>query len=107
CGHPVPLISTSDGVSEVVCVQSVPLGLGVDPVITGGTLTPGDRLLLYTDGLIEARDSSGRFIDLTRVTESLSHAPLNEVLDDVLRALDVATGGLLNDDLALLVAEYR
>ena len=107
CGHPVPLISTSEGVSEVVCVQSVPLGLGVDPVITGGTLSAGDRLLLYTDGLIEARDSEGGFVDLMAITGPLAHAPLDAVLDDVLHRLEAATGGVLNDDLALLVAEYR
>jgi serine phosphatase RsbU (regulator of sigma subunit) len=107
CGHPAPLLASADGITELACHPSVPLGLGVDPVLTTGTLEVGDRLLLYTDGIVEARDGLGGFVDLARVTAPLATAPLDEVLDDVLRALQAWTGGPLNDDLALLVAEYR
>jgi serine phosphatase RsbU (regulator of sigma subunit) len=107
CGHPAPLLASGGTIRELEGERSVPLGLGVEPVIGRGVLAPGDRLLLYTDGIIEARDSRGRFVDLTTVTAPLAHAPLDEVLDDVLRGLQRWTGGPLSDDLALLVAEYR
>jgi serine phosphatase RsbU (regulator of sigma subunit) len=107
CGHPAPLLASGGTVRELEGDHSVPLGLGVEPVIGRGVLTPGDRLLLYTDGMLEARDTRGRFVDLERVTSPLAEAPLDEVLDDVLRLLQRWTGGPLSDDLALLVAEYR
>jgi len=106
CGHPPPLLAGPDRVAEVETVPSLPLGLGVDPVLTTGRLKPGERLLLYTDGMIEARDLRGGFVDVARVTRPLMTAPLASVLDDILAALQASTGGPLGDDLALLVAEY-
>lgn len=107
CGHPAPLLATARGTQEVVCSPTVPLGLGVDPVLTSGTLVHGDRLLLYTDGLVEARDTRGGFVDLGEVTAPLATTPLDRVLDDILKEVRRRTGGPLSDDLALLVAEYR
>jgi serine phosphatase RsbU (regulator of sigma subunit) len=107
CGHPAPLLASGGTVRELVCDPSVPLGLGVEPIIGKGLLETGDRLLLYTDGIMEARDSRGHFVDLMKVTAPLGQAPLTEVLDEVLQALQAFTGGPLSDDLALMVAEYR
>jgi serine phosphatase RsbU (regulator of sigma subunit)/anti-sigma regulatory factor (Ser/Thr protein kinase) len=107
CGHPAPLLASGGTVRELVCDPSVPLGLGVEPIIGKGLLETGDRLLLYTHGIMEARDSRGHFVDLMKVTAPLVQAPLTEVLDEVLQALQAFTGGPLSDDLALMVAEYR
>jgi serine phosphatase RsbU (regulator of sigma subunit)/anti-sigma regulatory factor (Ser/Thr protein kinase) len=107
CGHPAPLLTSATGTQEVACPPTVPLGLGVEPVLTSGRLTHGDRLLLFTDGLVEARDLTGSFVDLLAVTSPLASAPLDDVLDDILKELRRCTGGPLSDDLALLVAEYR
>ena len=70
-------------------------------------LKEGDAIVYLSDGIVEARDSRGQFVDLMKVTAPLAQAPLTEVLDDVLRALQGFTGGPLSDDLALMVAEYR
>ena len=86
--------------------DSLPLGLGADPAAITTQLTPGDRLLLYTDGILEARDPQGRFIELEKVAEELGHGPLETVLDRIHEALLEAVGSDLADDLALLVAEY-
>jgi serine phosphatase RsbU (regulator of sigma subunit)/anti-sigma regulatory factor (Ser/Thr protein kinase) len=108
CGHPSPLLAAATGgVSELFTPVAVPLGLGVDPVAVTGTLNADDRLLLFTDGLIEARDTAGRFVDLMKVTAPLVSAPLDEVLDEIVASVQTETGGPLADDLALLVAEYR
>jgi serine phosphatase RsbU (regulator of sigma subunit) len=107
CGHPAPLLVSAAGTQEVTCPATVPLGLGVEPLLISGTLTHGDRLLLYTDGLIEARDTRGGFVNRDEVTAPLATAPLDEVLDDILKEVRRRTGGPLSDDLALLVAEYR
>ncbi|SFP84594.1 PAS domain S-box-containing protein [Geodermatophilus dictyosporus] len=59
-GHPLPLLRTSTGWSEVGA-RDVPLGVDAearfDPVSV--PLPPGASLVLYTDGVTEARDDSG------------------------------------------------
>jgi serine phosphatase RsbU (regulator of sigma subunit) len=108
CGHPPPLLAAAaGGVTELHSPGGVPLGLGVDPVAVTGTLKPYDRLLLYTDGLIEARETNGEFVDLMKVTAPLVSSPFDVVLEDIVASVQSATGGPLADDLALLVAEYR
>jgi len=107
CGHPAPLVVADGRVREVHGPISLPLGLGASPELTSGTLTVGDRLLLYTDGIIEARTADGRFVDLTELTHALADGPLDEILDGVLHALTAAVGAELGDDLALVVAEFR
>jgi GAF domain-containing protein/anti-sigma regulatory factor (Ser/Thr protein kinase) len=106
CGHPAALLSAHGVVREVDCEPSLPLGLGATPTLFTGLLDIGDRLLLYTDGIVEARDSSGRFVDLMSVVQPLADGPLDEVPVRMLEALHRSVGGALGDDLALLVAEY-
>jgi serine phosphatase RsbU (regulator of sigma subunit)/anti-sigma regulatory factor (Ser/Thr protein kinase) len=107
CGHPPALLASGGTVTEVDGLPSLPLGLGAAPTLSTGKLTAGDRLLLYTDGLLEARDADRRFVDLRRMVRSLTEDDLDQVLDGVLDAVLTAVGGVLGDDLALLVAEYR
>jgi len=107
CGHPAPLLAHADRVQELRCPPSLPLGLGTTPESLTLTLDPGDRLLLYTDGLIEARDQSGAFADLMQTVAPLRTAPFDSVLDCILKLLGETIDGDLDDDLALLVAEYR
>jgi serine phosphatase RsbU (regulator of sigma subunit) len=107
CGHPGPLLADSDGVTELSCPPALPLGLGSDPEALELVLQPGNRLLLYTDGLIEARDAQGRFADLMRVVGPLRTAELGTVLAQILAELRAIVGGELDDDLALLAAEYH
>ena len=107
CGHPAPVLLTREGVVETVELDhSPPLGLGVDPVIARGKLTPGDRLLLFTDGLIEARSPSGAFIDPAPFLPLVGRAEFGSALDGLLTSLKQAAGHSLDDDLALLLACY-
>ena len=69
-------------------------------------LRDGDRLLLYTDGLIEARNPEGEYADLHEIAEPLHAGNLGAGLQGILTRLRTLTGGDLNDDLALLAAEY-
>ncbi|HWC35383.1 MAG TPA: SpoIIE family protein phosphatase [Mycobacteriales bacterium] len=106
CGHPAPLLVTGGAIGELSVVHTLPLGLGAEPVVSTGWLSPGDRLLLYTDGVIEARDPSRRFVDLTWVTAPLVEGELQYALDDVLERLHRFAGAQLGDDVALVAAEF-
>ena len=61
CAHPAPLLVQGQTVRPVEPADpTLPFGLGPDPTITRLQLRPGDRLFLYTDGLIETRAAGGR-----------------------------------------------
>jgi serine phosphatase RsbU (regulator of sigma subunit) len=107
CGHPAPLLLTARGdVEEVELDASPPLGLGVDPVTARGKLSPGDRLLLFTDGVIEARSPTGEFIDPAPFLPEVARADFDSALDGLLASLQRAAGHRLDDDIALLLACY-
>lgn len=107
CGHPAPVLLTPDGgISTISLDHAPPLGLGVVPVAGRGRLAPGDRLLLFTDGLIEARSPDGDFIDPAPFLAEVGAADLDSALDGLLDSLRDAAGHALGDDLALLLACY-
>jgi GAF domain-containing protein len=107
CGHPAPQLFVGGTGGELSVVHALPLGLGAAPTATTGWLNPGDRLLLYTDGVNETRDERGRFVDLAWVVSPLESGDLHYSLDEVLERLHRFAGRQLGDDVALLVAEYR
>ncbi|MEV0690791.1 SpoIIE family protein phosphatase [Streptomyces sp. NPDC050388] len=106
-GHPPPVLSRTDG-TIVLLDQATepPLGIpvGQNPRAQATVpYTPGDTLVLYTDGLTERR---GEDIDagLHRLTDALArHAHLSpdRLADALLTRLGVAHGGC--DDVALIV----
>lgn len=108
CGHPPPLLLRGGAVEELAVPPGAPLGLGIagvappEEAVVG--LKPGDRLLVVTDGVTEARDASGTFYPLAERLSVLSA----DVLDDpaaltsaVWRDLVRFSGGV-GDDVALL-----
>ncbi|MFD7298179.1 MFS transporter [Streptomyces sp. NPDC059897] len=77
CGHLTPLEVTADGVTELDLPTLLPLGFGT--LGSGAPPTPhtvrlgaGATLVAHTDGLSEARNSTGEFYPLT---EGLTRAP--------------------------------
>lgn len=111
CGHPPPLLVPRAGPARYAEARSgLPLGLGVEH---GGHTTvsvpwsPGDRLLMYTDGLAEARDAHGEFLPLLEVADALRAGTAEAALDDLLARLRLhVPGGRLDDDLALVLLEH-
>lgn len=113
CGHPAPLVLKGNG----SCVfaepdeHSPPLGLS-DLVAAGRRpytvkFAATDQMLLYTDGLVEARDGKGHFYPLAERAHLLTAADLEQALAglcaDVLRHV----GGRLADDAAMLLIRRR
>ncbi|HPT96335.1 MAG TPA: SpoIIE family protein phosphatase [Armatimonadota bacterium] len=112
-GHPPGLLVHADGSMEALAAQSLPLGVFADTEYEARErrLAPGDRLLLYTDGLIEARDGSGGFYGCERLERLLAEARQASALD--LRDRIVADvnafmkGNPPADDIAFLVVAVQ
>lgn len=108
CGHPTPLRIAAAGARALPAgVDQPPLGLVTEPVAEAFALAPGERLLLYTDGLSEARDAHGTFFDVDRAAGRLVAGTLDEALDGLLAEVGRHTGRHLSDDLAVLLLEQR
>ncbi|MGW2339851.1 PP2C family protein-serine/threonine phosphatase [Streptomyces sp. NPDC001661] len=106
CGHPPPLRTGARPkfLDPVTC--SLPLGLGCAPVQSRYWLQSGDRLLLYTDGLVEARDERGTEFPLfERAHKALSQTLPWEALDRLYTEVTAHTGGPLRDDVAMVLCE--
>jgi phosphoserine phosphatase RsbU/P len=107
CGHPPPLRLTAEGGLQALTPRSyaTPLGLHPDVRLSTFTVSPGDRLVFFTDGLLEARDRAGRFFRLEDCLDTLRHPDLQAAADGLLSRLLAHTGRKLDDDVALLLLE--
>ncbi len=102
-GHPPPLHVSPAGVRELPVQSCLPLGLGPADRSTDHTWEYEDRLLLYTDGLIEARDPNGIFLPRAAIDGAVQQRPaLDDALDALLDAVQ-EHAGRFGDDLALLL----
>ncbi|ADD45543.1 PP2C family protein-serine/threonine phosphatase [Stackebrandtia nassauensis] len=107
CGHPPPLLLRQGKLEPLEPPAAAP-PLGFMPVAKPLTvrMEPGDRLLLYTDGLAEAR-RDGVFFPLSeRAWAPLGHGSIVDALASLESALRSWVGGPLGDDIALMLVEY-
>ena len=108
CGHPPPLLLSAGKASLIEPGDaSLPLGLAqlAATARTGLSVPfgPGDQLLLYTDGVTEARDKSGEFYALDRCPELLSDQDADTALDHLQEDVVKHVGHALLDDAAMLL----
>jgi len=106
CGHPPPL-RLADGDLRALSPAAYATPLGLHPDIQPSTFSvgAGDRLLFYTDGLLEARDRAGRYFRLEDCLDTLRRPNLETAADELLHRLLTHTGRRLDDDVAVLLVE--
>ncbi|MFD3525105.1 PP2C family protein-serine/threonine phosphatase [Streptomyces sp. NPDC058653] len=119
CGHPPPLLIRGQRVLDGALERPAqpPMGLRVRLCETPRTvhetqLEPGDRVLLYTDGVVESRGRDRSEFGLERFTDSIIRATAaGELAPEALRRLIHSIldehENRLRDDATLLLIEWR
>ncbi|MBX7269844.1 serine/threonine-protein phosphatase [Micromonospora sp. Llam7] len=107
CGHPAPLLLRRGAVIPLEPPAPAP-PLGFKPAVRPRVerLEPGDRLLLFTDGLGEARRDGEFFPTADRAWRLLGHGTVGDGLASLETALVEWVHGRLDDDIALVLMEY-
>jgi hypothetical protein len=112
-GHPRPLLLRDGGhAGELDAAVSFPLGIGAREAEVGeAALQPGDTLLLFSDGVVEARSPEGeefgqdRLVDMW-VKVSLARETPAETVRRLAHAVFDHQGGHLQDDATLLLVHW-
>jgi serine phosphatase RsbU (regulator of sigma subunit) len=117
CGHPPPMLLRGGSAAFVTPYAAPPLGLlDLADGWCRASMIPvgdGDRLLLYTDGVCDARDAQGRFFPLAEVTAEAVQAaeaggsPGTHLLDTLATRLEEHVGDQGSDDILLLLVTMR
>lgn len=113
CGHPNPALLRADGVVEYLGEGGLPIGL-----IRGSKyerfevkLSPGDRLMFYSDGFTEAENEHGDMLDedgFKDVIANTASLQRQAFLDGLVWELDKFCGGKeFGDDLSMALIEYK
>lgn len=111
-GHNPPRLKRcEDGtIASLDQARALPLGIDEDAVYVDAEhqLRPGDQIIFYTDGIIEASDGRGELFGLQRLDLVLGNCMLSAtgLIEAVLDAVDAFTGGApATDDRTLVVAK--
>ncbi|WP_262705478.1 MULTISPECIES: PP2C family protein-serine/threonine phosphatase [Streptomyces] len=108
CGHPPPLLLHRGEIATLdVDEPAVPLGLELpeerDYQVEMFRFEYGDLLVLHTDGVIEARNDSGAFYPLLERLAVWRGGGPQSLVDYLHADLLRHTGGVVNDDAAIVV----
>jgi hypothetical protein len=116
-GHPAELMLRGGAPMPSLPVPTaLPLGLGHmrsrPPEVTELQLEPGDALVLYTDGVTEARDADGNDFGLEQLTEFMVAAlaervPAAEVMRRLIRTIVSYENNELRDDASAALIQWR
>lgn len=110
-GHCQGLLLKPNGTVERLRTNGLPLGLMAlgDFVVEERQLAPGDKLVLYTDGVSEAQNAEGQFFDkrLRETVRARAASGCGDVHDALMKAVEAFTEGAeQSDDMTALVVEY-
>jgi hypothetical protein len=110
-GHLPPLVLHEGKVQALTASSPVP-PLGLEDLVSGPPakaesypFAPGDRLLLYTDGVIEARNRDNDFFALPQAMEGVHARTPPDFLEQLIQGLIRHTQGYLADDVAMMLVD--
>ena len=113
-GHPPPLILRGGAlVNPGPCRPHPPLGLQTRvPEVCEVQLHVGDRVVFYTDGIVEARTPDGEFFGEERLADFIHRSAgageaAPETVRQLMRAVLAHQADQLQDDASLVVLEWR
>jgi serine phosphatase RsbU (regulator of sigma subunit) len=110
-GHPLPFVLRPGQAPEEVLLPALPLGQHWRdlPASHRTSFPPGSRLVLYSDGLVEAAGPDGHpygYAALEKLLARERGRPAGQLIEEILAELERFTGGArLEDDLTILVVE--
>ena len=117
-GHPPPMLIRERAVSSLECLPAVPIGVAskfpqlASAEVCSVGLQPGDRVLFFSDGCIEAATPSGEPFGEERlgdflVREQSAGLGLAETVRRLSHAVIGHAGGRIDDDATLALVEYH
>lgn len=119
CGHPPPLLIRDQRVLDRALERPAQPPMGTPALLADvvwevheEALEPGDRVLMYTDGVTELRTGGGAEFGLERFTDSIIRAtaagePAPEALRQLIHSILDRQDNQLRDDATLLLLEWR
>jgi len=111
--HPPPVLLHTDGTLEFLDKGGTIIGIGGALPFEGGEnqLRAGDKLFIYTDGIVEYQDEDGNFYGEDRFFDEmkrLKDEPISSMIDGVIASvMDFGKNNEPQDDISLLGIEIR
>lgn len=112
-GHPPPVLMRRDGSRQLLEAGGAIIGLGGRLPFEEGEafLKTGDKLVFYTDGIMEHANGRGEFYGMERFQQKLgglSRQSMMDMMTEVVADLETfGDGATLQDDVSILGIEYR
>ncbi|GAA2585207.1 MULTISPECIES: PP2C family protein-serine/threonine phosphatase [Streptomyces] len=119
CGHPAPILIRDERLIIYAMERDADPPMGMPSLLTSRPrrtheipLQPGDRVLMYTDGVVEARTREAKLLGLERFADYVIRATAGgelapESLRRLIHSILAAQEGRLRDDATLLMFEWR
>jgi phosphoserine phosphatase RsbU/P len=108
-GHNPPILRRTNGAMEKLEEGGLPLGIEASAAFATGTihLEPGDALILYTDGVVEAFNAAGEEFGNDRwlaAIRQLPEVPADKTLQILMQQVDAFVGATRqSDDITCLI----
>jgi sigma-B regulation protein RsbU (phosphoserine phosphatase) len=111
-GHNPPLLVRGSGQVDSLATTGTVLGVFAESAYEQGdfVVVPGDRLVLYTDGITEGRNAAGDEFGEDRLSESAARhraLPAEEMLAGIMADVEGFNAGAYEDDATLIVAALQ
>jgi sigma-B regulation protein RsbU (phosphoserine phosphatase) len=111
--HPPPMVVRADHPGLELAANAMPVGLMDDAEYpsTELQLVPGDKIVIYSDGVTEAQDTEGRFFGKKRLRDTVAaHAgasclAIHTAIQEAVAAF--TEGAAQSDDITVLVLEFQ